>query len=97
MECFSSLRGTMANSGNDFTSAVERVDKLDVFRVLGEIDHWAVSARVEDSIIVIRINLRETLGIRELSSNNVIAEEARALLIREVLRAQVDVDSIRLV
>src|SRR5215469_16933875 len=45
--------GSMADERPRLAGGAERLDQLDGIGVFGQVPHWAVAARIEDSIVVL--------------------------------------------
>lgn len=82
-----SLRRPVAHSRDDLARLGELAGELDVVRILGEVDHGSVAADVENRIIVVRIDVGDALGGRELLLHDGVGEELDALLVLEALYA----------
>ena len=47
----------MAHSSDRFLRTIEFVRNLDVLRILSEIHDWAMPSRIEDSIVIVCVDL----------------------------------------
>src|SRR5262249_13760136 len=72
--------GGMADQRHKLSGGKKRLDQLDGIRVFGQIPHWTVASRIEDSVVVFLFHTVEAYRLIEL-----------ALRVRVLLEATSDV------
>lgn len=78
-------RRAMAHGGRELAGAPELARKLDVRRVLWEVEHGPVSPDVKDRVVIRSLHVGEALRRRELTLDGGVLEE-----LRDIVRERLD-------